>query len=208
MIKVVNGFDRLTIAEFGQRTNSIIKSMNGNPHFTTLQAAVNALMAEATNYHDLVLKALTRDKTAIIARDASRQKVTTMLHNLGYSVSAIAEGDAEILESSGFSYTQPKKPTPPMQKPGVPKLASGVNGGEIECKAASQKGMRSVNYYITSDVATLTASNTNGWDVRSYNKAKYTFSNLTPGQRYYIKVGLVGVRGQEVFSEPVSYIAQ
>jgi hypothetical protein len=208
MIKVVNGFDKLSIAQFGQRLSAILKSMNGNPNFTTLQAAINDLLAEATNYQALALKGLGRDKDAIIARDASRQKVTNMLHNIGYSVSAIADNNIEVLASSGFSYTQPKKPTPPMQKPGAPKLASGVNGGEIYCKAGSQKGLRSVNYYITSDASALTASNPNAWQVISYNKTKYTFSDLTPGQRYYIKVGLIGVRGQEVTSEPVSYIAQ
>jgi hypothetical protein len=208
MIKVVNGFDRLSIAEFGQRLNNIIKCMNGNPNFTELQAAINALLAEATNFQALVLKALTRDKEAIIARDGSREKITTMLHNLGYSVTAVAQGNVEVLASSGFSYTQPQKPTPPLQKPGAPKLASGINGGEINCKATRQKGMRSVNYYITADASKLAAASSNGWDIKSYNKTKYTFSDLTPGQRYYIKVGLVGVRGQEVISEPISYIAQ
>jgi hypothetical protein len=208
MIKVVNGFDKLSLPEFSQRLNAIIKSMNSNPNFTELQTAINALITEATNYQALALKALGRDKEAIIARDASRQKITNLLHNLGYSVSAIADGNIEVLASSGFSYTQPKKPTPPLQKPGVPKLASGINGGEIDCKAASQKGMRSVNYYITSDATALTAATSNGWQIISYNKTKYTFSDLTPGQRYYIKIGLIGVRGQEVTSEPISYIAQ
>jgi hypothetical protein len=208
MIKVVNGFDKLTLAEFSQRLNAIIESMNGNPNFTSLQAAVNALMTEATDYQALALKALTRDTEAILARDASRQKITNMLHNIGYSVSALADGNLKVLASSGFSYTQPKKPTPPLQKPGVPKLSSGVNSGEIFCQAASQKGMRAVNYYITSDATALATSNSTAWNIISYNRTKYIFSDLIPGQRYFIKVGLIGVRGQEVTSEAIPYIAQ
>jgi hypothetical protein len=208
MIKVINGFNKLSLAEFSQRLNSIIDSMNGNHNFTELQAAVNALITEATNYQALALKALGRDKEAILSRDASREKITNMLHNLGYSVSSVADSNVEVLASSGFSYTQPKKPTPPLQKPDVPKLASGVNAGEIECKAATQKGMCAVNYYITSDAAALSAKTSEAWQITTYNKTKYTFSDLTPGQRYYIKVGLIGVRGQEVVSDSVPYIAQ
>jgi hypothetical protein len=68
--------------------------------------------------------------------------------------------------------------------------------------------MKSVNYYITSDAAALTDTGTNTWTVTSYNKSKFTFTDLVPGQRYYIKIGLVGVRGQEVLSEAMPYIAQ
>jgi hypothetical protein len=208
MLRVTNGFAKLSQAEFNQKLHVITGSMNGNQNFTSLQAQVNTLMTEADNYEALATKAASRDKDAIIARDASREKVTELLHTLGWSVSAIASNDEGILSSSGFSYTQPSKPTPPMTKPPVPKLASGVNSGEIECKAATQMGMKSVNYYITTDAAALTDKGTNTWNVTSYNAARYTFTDLTPGQRYYIRIGLVGVRGQEVLSEAIPYIAQ
>jgi hypothetical protein len=123
-------------------------------------------------------------------------------------VSAIAKGDEGILSSSGFPYTKPKQASPAMVKPEPPKVGLGINNGEIECKTSTQTGMKSVNYYITADSAAITKEGVSGWDITSYNKIKYTFSNLTPGQRYYIKVGLVGVRGQEVISDAVSYIAQ
>jgi hypothetical protein len=208
MIRVTNGFPKLSLAEFTQKLNEITSSMNSNPNFTSLQGQVNALITEAANYQALVTKAASRDKEAIIGRDASREKVTELLHNLGWGVSAIANNDIAILSSSGFPYTQPQKPTPPMTKPGVPKLASGVHTGEINCKAATQMGMKSVNYYITTDTAALTDAGTNTWNVTSYNKSKFTFTNLVPGQRYYIRIGLVGVRGQEVVSDAISYIAQ
>jgi hypothetical protein len=182
--------------------------MNGNRHFTSLQPKVDILNPEAVNYDALALKAVTRDKAAVLARDNARKKITAMLHSLGLSVTAIANGDTEMLDSSGYPYTQPKRPTPPMSKPASPKLATGVNSGQIDCKAISQAGLRSVNYYITSDAALGASEGTSGWNVFSFNKTKFTFTNLIPGQRYYIRIGLVGVRGQEVLSEVVSFIAQ
>jgi hypothetical protein len=208
MIRVTNGFNKLSQAEFSQNLASIVACMTNNTAFASLQTAVTALSTEADVYDALAIKAMSRSKDAIIARDASRVKVTAMLHSIGFSVSSIANGDLEILSSSGYQYTQPAKPTPNMQRPATPKLRSGVNSGEIVCKTATQSGMKSVKYYITTDAAALAATSSAAWNVESSNKIKYTFSNLIPGQRYYIKVGMVGVREQEVTSEAVSYIAQ
>jgi hypothetical protein len=208
MIRAKNGFPKLSFAEFSKKLNEITSSMNGNQNFTSLQAQVNTLITEGEAYQALATKAASRDKDAIIARDASREKVTDLLHTISYGVTAIANNNVAILSSSGFSYMQPSKPTAPMTKPAVPKLRSGVNSGEITCKTSAQAGMKSVNYYITTDAAALTDAGTNTWDVTTYNATKYTFTALTPGQRYYIRVGLVGVRGQEVLSDAIPYIAQ
>jgi hypothetical protein len=208
MTRVTNGFAKLNLLQFRQALTVIAQSMNGNPHFTSLQPKIDILNAEAVNYDVLALKALSRDKAAVLARDSARKKITGMLHNIGYSVMAIASGDTEILDSSGFPYSQPPKPTPPMSKPANPKVASGVNSGQINCKTVSQPGLKSVNYYITSDPAVAAGETMSAWNVFSYNKVKFTFTNLIPGQRYYIRIGLVGVRGQEVLSEVISYIAQ
>lgn len=208
MKRVTNGFPQMSIPKFNHQLSVIITGMTNNANFNSLQGAVAALKAEADIYFALATKAAKRDQDVILARDASREKVTNMLHNLGMDVSAIAKGDVNILSSSGFPFTQPRQPSPPMVKPAPPTVSLGVNNGEIDCRTSTQPGMKSVNYYITSDATALAADSTKAWDVTSYNKTKFTFSSLTPGQRYFIKIGLVGVKGQEVISDPVSYIAQ
>jgi hypothetical protein len=208
MIRTTNTFSKLSLPKFKDALAAITAGMTGNANFTSLQTKIDALNTEATSFVALSIKAMNRDKAVILSRDASRKKITAMLHNLGYSVSAIANGDTEILVSSGYPFTQPRKPSPPLERPTAPKLTSGTNSGQIDCKVDSQTGLRSVNYYISTDPAALTADGTNAWDSYSYNKTKFTFSNLVPGRRYYIRVGLVGVKGQEVLSEVVTYIAQ
>jgi hypothetical protein len=208
MKRVINGFAKMSIPEFSQRLKVIVTCMTGNANFTSLQTAVQALSTEASIYYELAIQAEQREKSVVLARDASRAKLTDVLHSIGYTVSGIAEGNEQILSSSGYSYTQPKKPTPPMERPAPPKLSSGVNSGEIECRTVTQPGMKSVNYYYTTDATALTADNNDAWDIASYNKTKYVITNLIPGQRYYVMVGIIGVRGQEVFSDSVSYIAQ
>lgn len=208
MKRVTNGYGEKSLPEFSNMLKVIVKNMNGNTAFPDLQTQVQALSAEADTFYDLEARAASRDKNMILARDASRALIINQLHELGLAVSAVAKGNEEILAPSGFPYTQPRKPTPPLQKPAVPVASPGVNNGEIDCKTATQPGVKSVNYYITADAAMLTAKDNAGWNIVSYNKTKFTFTGLEPGQRYYIKVGLIGVRGQEVISDPVSYIPQ
>lgn len=208
MKRVTNGFDKLSIAEFSLKLNLIVTSMSGNVNFPTLQTAVQTLSTEADAYYPLVTLAEQLGTTAKANRDAAREKIIKMLHALGAMVTGVAEDNEAILSSSGFKFTQPARPTPLMKQPAPPVVSPGVNGGQIDCKTSRQNGMKSVNYYITTDEAALAAKDGSGWDVVSYNKTKYAFSGLTSGQRYYIKVGLIGVRGQEVLSDYATYIPQ
>lgn len=208
MNRVTNGFSKMNTAVFSQRLESIVLRMTSNANFPAQQTAVDALAAEANLFYELAQKALDGSKLAILARDACRSRTTSMLHNLGFQVSAVADGDDEILASSGFAYTQPRKPYPPMYKPQPPVLSLGINRGELDCRAFKQPGMKSINYYITTDESALNAPDNTGWTIISYNTIKYTFTGLVSGQRYYVKYGLIGVRGQEVMSDAVSYIPQ
>jgi hypothetical protein len=208
MNKTTNGFNRLSWAEFRKQLGVIVDSTTGNPYFPALQSQVAALSASADKYYVLDTKAEKRDKDVILARNTGRIEITNVLHELGLDVTAVAKGDVTVLSSSGFPYTKPAQKTLPLQKPAPPKVSSGINNGDIACKTTPQKGTKAVNYYITSDAAALAAGADVNWDVTSWNSTRYTFSNLTPGQRYYIKVGLIGVRGQEAISDTVSYIPQ
>jgi len=208
MIRVTNGFGNLSFANFSKLLAYIIQSMTNNPNFTTLQTQVAALSTAADDYYVLDAKAEKRDKDVLLARNTARAEITNLLHDMGMDVSAVAKSDTTILSSSGFRYTKPAQKSLPLQKPAPPQVSLGINNGDLACKTSSQKGAKAVNYYITEDETALSAGAASNWDVTTWNSTKYTFSNLTPGKRYYIKVGLVGVRGQEVISDPVSYIPQ
>ena len=208
MRKTTNGYARLSLAEFQQQLTLIVNNMTGSADFPNLQTEVLALATKATAFDDLVQKAAGGEKKWGIARDTARKEITDMLHELGTDVDAVAKGNEEILIASGFPYMQDRKTTPDMVQPLPPKVSQGVNVGEIDCRTIGQPGMKSVNFYITTDATALTAGDTIKWDVASSNKIKYTFSGLISAQRYFIKVGLVGVREQEVISTPVSFIPQ
>ena len=208
MKRTTNGFERLSIPEFSLLTDHIVDSMTGNALFTDVQTKVLEIKTDDTAFATLVQLAVGRDQTACLNRDAARAVLTDKLHRLGLSVDNIAQGDEGILSASGFPYTQDRKTSPNIVQPDTPKVSAGVNKGEIECRTYSQPGMKSVNFYISTDPAAANDGPDVAWTIISWNKVKYTFSGLASGVRCYMKVGLVGVRGQEAISDVVSYIPQ
>jgi hypothetical protein len=203
MKRVTNGFSKMSGPEFTQLLSSIVYSMTDNPNFPSLQKDVLALKAEAEEYEGLFIKAMNGAKDIIVLRNASRARVTERLHVIGMLVSAIANNDLQMLASSGFRYTPVKQPTPSLVKPAPPKVTLGVNNGELVCKTKKQRGMKVINFLISDSPATDSS-----WQRISWYKTSYTFTKLTSGKRYYLKVSLFGVRGQEVTSEPVAFIPQ
>jgi len=209
MANTTNVYNKLSWDGFRQLLNLINVSMTGNSYFPTLQPQVGVLNTKAENYYVLDTKAKKRDMDILIARNAARVEITNLLRQIGLVVSSICNGNEEMLSSSGFPYTKAKQKSPPMQKPTAPKLSVGVNSGVINCKTVSQKGRQSTKFYITAaDTKTLEVGADANWDVVTSTRTKYTFADLVPGQRYFIKVGMVGVRGQEVVSDAISYISQ
>jgi hypothetical protein len=203
MKRVTNGFSKMSEPDFAQLLAIVIMSMTDNANFPTLQEGVAALRSEAAEYKERSIKALNGGKDMILARNASRGRAIDLLHLMGMQVSAIANGDEELLDSSGFPYTRTKQPTPALVKPPAPKVTLGVNRGELVCKTKKQKGMKVINFLITDD-----PTNESSWQKISWYKTTYTFTKLTSGKRYYIKVSLFGVRGQEVTSDAVAFIPQ
>ena len=203
MTRTTNGFDTMSQASFIETLNVITGKMTGNTNFPDQQAAATALNTEKDAFLILAEKATHGSKADSLTRDASRQSITIQLRNLGNEVTAVSKGDIIKLESSGFSFSKDKQPTPPLVKPVAPKLTAGVNSGEIECAAKKQAGNESINYMLSTDPLVET-----NWKIFTSSKSKFLFSNLVSGQRYYVKYTLVGVRDQEVVSDMVSYISQ
>ena len=203
MVRTTNGFNSLKLADFIQKNNLICGKMTGNKNFPNQQASVTELCADRDEFATLVTSATGGATVAILERDAKRASITLKLQVLGSEVSAVAKGDISILESSGFSFTKSKQPSPDIVQPDAPKVSLGINKGEILCTAKKQVGNERVMYMISTN-----PDIDNNWTSYSSSLSSYLFDKLVSGQRYYIKYALQGVRNQEVESDIVSYIPQ
>lgn len=203
MVRTTNGFARMNLADFTTMLINIAGKMNGNRNFPTLQEEVRELESKKNEYIILAEKATKGGQAEVYARDNCKSEIVVMLHKLGNDVTAVAAGNVTILASSGFSFTKPPTPTPPLVKPETPVLTAGVNNGEIICKTKKQRGVTNVSYMIA-PVGTEPVN----WKVYSSPNSKYLFTKLQSGVKYQVKIQLIGVRNQVAESEVATYIPQ
>ena len=177
--------------------------MLGNEHFPKRQEAVKALQTQQEEYLMLVANATGGGKEPIMLRDAKRSLVIDLLHRMGADVTADSNGDSIIVTTSGFPYTQAKKPTLPLVKPAPPKVKPGVNSGELQATGIRQNKNGAVMFLITD-----TPDSTFSWKPTPGTNIKVLFTGLESGKRYYVKYVLTGPNRQRVESDAVSYIPQ
>ena len=70
--------------------------------------------------------------------------------------------------------------------------------GMLDTSVRRPSGAKSFLYQLTSDP--LTAQST--WQSVPGSKTKYTFTDLTPGQKYWVRFGAVGKGSEIAFSDP------
>lgn len=106
-------------------------------------------------------------------------------------------GDATVLASSGYDLTKaPSSQT--LSTPGLVSTKEGISTGMLEVSIAKPSGAKSYVHELTADP--ITADST--WQSIPGTSVKYTFSNLTPGKKYWARVAAVGKKAEIAYSEP------
>jgi hypothetical protein len=204
MTKIKNGFDKLTDAELRISASTIVTACTNSPYFSGIQADVLEV-AQVSNAYSLALaEASTGSKIAIATKNVKREELIAALRSLRDLVTAIAKGDNLILTSSGFPKAKERSGKPPLSKPPLPRVAPGINTGQILVTGVSDRSAVAVVYMMTPDPL----NDDSTWTTNFATTRKFTFTRLESGKRYWFKQALIGVRKQYVESDAVSYIAQ
>ena len=204
MLKLTNGFDRLTHDQLIAKSESVETMLTNNATFTGVNPTVPTLNGLNKEYRESISAASSGDKTLRARRDANRLKVIDLLRLMANSVTAIALGDREKLISSGFDLAKIPQSRPLLIKPAPPTLTGTGNSGQIKSVAQRQPAMISMIHQIAEYPFTATSS----WTGATTSSAKHVFEHCTPGKTYLVRVCIVGSNKQCVESEPVGYIAQ
>jgi hypothetical protein len=204
MAKIKNGFDRLTEAQLLVEATSIVTKCTGNPYFTALQPAVQAVDAACNAYSTSLNAARGGDRNAIAVKDARKKDLIALLRKLGDFIGATAGGDQVILVSSGYPLVKEREPLPPLGKPNPPFVSTGLNAGHILLEGKSGRSVKAVIHMVTPDPVTDSST----WSSTVTTSRKHTFSNLESGKRYWFKQCMIGTNQQYVESDAVSYVSQ
>lgn len=188
--------DLLTLA------GSIIEGLTGNAYFQNPVPSIAVVTAVRDAYKESLVAAGSGKRTAIITKQESRLVLEDMLNKLGNYVNTIARGNDVALASTRFPLTKQPEPAYLGSFEKI-SLAPGANGGTLECKLTRVKNSKAYTFMITEDPQ----PDESLWRSYTTTMCSYTFTNLQPGKKYWVKVSVAGTRGQSIQSNAICQYA-
>lgn len=179
----------------------IVESMTGNPSFPDPVPTLAEVQAAVDVYNTKLLAAAGLGRVNVAEKNEARVTLEQMLYKLGLWVLFMANGVDAILVSSGFTLTKDKQPRN-LEKPGDVTLAYDITSGTLI--SSIPKGNGTGFIHEISDVAP--AGNT-VWKSFPASTSHFTFSQLTPGQQYWVRIAMVGSRKQIAYSNVATQFA-
>ena len=190
-------------ADFFGFASSVMFSMQNNAHFPDPVPPLDTISKLVNQFSDSLSDAATKNTMDIAVKNKLRKQLEHQLGRLALYVMYIADENEAILVSSGYHLTK-RRAGNKVEAPQQPTLISGISSGEIIGMIKAVKGAKYYLFQITS--GDLTEDSV--WEMHSCSRRKYTFSNLTPGKRYWVRVVVLGTGKQKAYSQPASLWAQ
>jgi len=193
--KAITDFSNYKDADIGPAAQLIHDKMLANAAtYTTPPIAMPAFLTLVTDYTTKLAFKATRAKGAIIAANDARAELETALSRLGNYVNDVAQGDAAIVELSGFPSYGSAHPAA-VGAPAAPtnlRLARGGSKGSVLARYKTQKQPSTNEVQINLGNPDTEAD----WKtVGIFKGLKAEITDLTPGVRVWVRVRTVGLKG-------------
>ena len=203
--KLSLSFTKYTDAELETKAAHILDCMTANLFFVepVPVPALTDVKAALTKYSLDLLAAKNLGRTNVAAKDQSRKQLQPLLSQLGVYVMLVANGDKPALISSGFTLLKEHEPSY-ITNPGNVTLSNGISSGQMVASAKSVKGSKSCVFGLSLEMPgedTL-------WMDTTTSASKYVYKDLVPGKQYWVRVAVVGSRGQVAYSPVASMFVQ
>ena len=199
---IVMPFSRLSDSKLLTKALDILASLTDNAFFPTPTPALAAVGDAISAFQEALIGAATRDRSKVILKNRARVDLISVLKALGNYVTFTANGDSAMIGSTAFDTR--KIPQPVIVPKPMLVVESGINTGElINIADAAGKGRSFVHRYTPNPL-----TETSVWESFTSRSRKFTFTGLEKTKIYWCRVGVVGAKGQQVFSDPVSKVVQ
>ena len=201
--KISLSFTRYRDAEFQKKATFILNSMLNNIQFVDPVPTLAELQAAVTSYTDALNAASGMGRNDVAQKNKCREELEGLLSQLGMYVMFIANGDAAILTSSGFTLSKMPEPAY-ISNPGNVTLKNGVTSGEL---VSSVPKVFSARLYFHELSEAIPADDT-VWDRSQSSKSRFVFSSLIPGKQYWVRIAAVGTGEQIAYSTVATQFVQ
>lgn len=203
MKKICISFSAFSDVNFKKKGEDIYASLFNNAAYTNLVPTLPELDASVNKFSAALAAAATYDRVAVAEKNKCRGELDAILRQLGFCVMTQANGDEAILVSSGFTLAKTREPRH-ITNPGNVTLSNGITSGAMVSAVKPVAGGKSYVHEIVSIlpiVGTVWVSSTSSTSV-------FVFNNLVPGKQYWVRVAVIGARGQMAYSNVATKFAQ
>ncbi|MCZ4410668.1 fibronectin type III domain-containing protein [Cryomorphaceae bacterium 1068] len=197
--KVRSGLSSLTTAQLLDKTALIIRNVDGNANFPTPDPAIADLTAQAELTAEWLEKSAFGDKRAIARRRRETAALLELMRRMATYVNFTANGDEDVILSSGFDVRRKPEPSGPLAQPIEFMAKRSEKSGEVvlDWKAIDHAKAYQVEY-TTTDPASPEAT----WQVATVtSKSKASVNNLTRGTDYWFKVKAISGTKSSAYSD-------
>ena len=178
---------------------NVVAKMTGNAAFATPLVPLADLTATADELEVAIEEATNGSRQSKLKRDDVLRKAKALLDAQAGYVRGVCNGDATLLESSGFELA--KQPTP-TGVPGIPQfLEARVTDRRSELKLRWRRvhGARSYQVWMTDQDPTLEAN----WTAIGYTtRVSHLVEGLESFKPYWFCVSAIGTAGEGMQSDP------
>jgi len=193
--KAITDFSNYTAPELGPVAQHIHERMVAKADiFASPTVAMMALDTSVGDYNTKLSARASRATADILAFKNARADLETALGRLGHYVNDVAQGDAVIVERSGFPFYQTQRPANTIA-PGAPTNLRLRQGGMSGSILARHKPQRQPS---TNEVQISTGNPNTEADWRTvgiFQGQKAEITGLTPGTNIWVRVRTMGLRG-------------
>ena len=201
MRKIIQYFSKFSPLALFALLSNVITQMTGNLNFTTPVVPLLTLEAARDLLASLIDKARHGSRQDKLQRDDQVKVVRELLRKQANYVTMVADGDATILESSGFDLA--KVPSP-VEKVGQPAnvVAFPTNfANEVEIR---HKGVHGAHIYKVFQSNVDPATGAAEWKlVLESTRIRNVITGLESYKPYWFCVSAVGVNGEGLKSDVV-----
>jgi hypothetical protein len=182
---------------FSGKVDAGIQAMTGNTNYTTLASAVTAVGVSYSTYLIAKANAVNGSVEDTAIRDARRNELVDLLRSLLNNINAIANGDVEMLLSSGFPLRKSVRvPIGSLPAPAAPTVKQGPNTGTLRATTPPVYGAS----LYTARLA-LASAPTTYVQTKQGTASSFLFEMLTAGELYNVEMNAIGAAGTSDWSD-------
>jgi hypothetical protein len=175
---------------------STTHSIADNGDFPDLLPLLPPIQQTAEQFQVAVTNARLGDTLKIMIKNDLKEKLITLLRELGELVEKKSNGDELTLIRSGFILAKPPREAT-LQKPEEFEVLPGKINGQIILQIKRVKGAKAYLYQYTRDPLT----DNNQWESITSTKRKIVISDLPLGVKFLFQVVAIGSHNKATYTD-------